>query len=1131
MRRNAVRLLVTASAIVIAGTNTVSAQTTSTSTQSLAPLGMILKQLARQNGLQILFADDDVAGKMSRLPASPAAPAEALERVLAGSGLTATSAGHNTFVIRGAPRRTVAMRISQQVPAAMASAPAAPIAAPAEQVGSVVEDEPVADIVVTGIRASQARSIEVKRNADSVVEAISAQDIGKLPDVTISDSLQRVPGVQIRRDAGEGASVNIRGLPQVTTLLNGEQFLGAASVTTVQPNFTDIPSQLFSGATVFKSPTASLQQAGLSGTVDLLTRRPFDLKKGLTVAAAAEGQYGDRTERWNPSFNGLVSYNSGRFGFLASAAYSDLDLSNSLQGIRDAGVNIRNEFGRDPANGSPALPGDFAVGNNGVNRGTPVRDASGALLGYDLNGDGDANDTYLTPGSHASWTRITSRQRFGANASFQYQFNDSLRLTADGFYTRQLQYDRTSGTLFEPVDSQTAPFVPTASRDTGAQVSQVVNLGGGQTERRLFNLNTIQSYLYDQPNFDSYSETFRIKTESQNYNLQLDWQGDGIKATARAIYGKATRRLDQSYAQFSLTDGFQWASQGVGNYPASDGGDRRFNPTGYRVYSQKATIDYTSGLPVYTFPQTFLDQTQDASRYGLKTLTSQNNLRQNGDLWALRGDLEWEPSSELRIKAGGRYGERSVDQFSFERVSPRYAGNTDNPQNPAAGCLIKWKAFDVNMNNPACRVLDAQGNAYTAGLTRQLNDPAFRDNLKQVKLPAKGTPTVWVLDPKAMDDAAAFHEALYPGSRENVNPADSFSIDLRQTSGYVEVAGEGELAGLPFRANGGIRVVNTRFKVRQNIVGAPQPYGVSGVDAGDIFTDRDFTDILPAFNIALDVTDKLRARAAFAKTMTLLDFSQWGGGLNVNYAIDTTFNPPIFAANGATSRGNPQLDPWRADNVEASLEYYTGRSSLVAAGAFYISVDSFIANATINRDDLPDNDGVIRRTVPVNTVVQGAGGTLKGIELYARQSLGDYGVDGPLGGFGLDANYTLSLGRTGRVDLAGDDQPFQDNSKHQINAALWYEKYGFQARLAYNYRSKRLVSSDYNGIVGLALYQRPTQYLDASVSYDVLPNITLYGQASNLSGETERYYLTFPDQAMYQNIYERRFTAGVRARF
>lgn len=85
------------------------------------------------------------------------------------------------------------------------------------------------EILVTGIRASQARAIDVKREADSVVDAISAEDIGKLPDRTISDSLQRIPGIQIRRDAGEGGQINIRGLPQVTTLLNGEEFLGANS--------------------------------------------------------------------------------------------------------------------------------------------------------------------------------------------------------------------------------------------------------------------------------------------------------------------------------------------------------------------------------------------------------------------------------------------------------------------------------------------------------------------------------------------------------------------------------------------------------------------------------------------------------------------------------------------------------------------------------------------------------------------------------------------------------------------------------------------------------------------------------------------------------------------------------------
>ncbi|HTG38592.1 TonB-dependent receptor [Sphingomonas sp.] len=1030
-------------------------------------------------------------------------------------------------------------------------------------------DDPVAaagqiavqeDIVVTGIRAAQGRAIDIKRNASSVVEAISAQDIGKLPDVTISDSLQRIPGVQIRREAGEGGAINIRGLPQVNTLMNGEQFLGANSVTTVQPNFNDIPSQLFSGATVFKSPTASLQQAGLSGTVDLLTRRPFDLKQGLTVAGAAEAQYGDRTERWNPSFNGLLSYNSGRVGLLVSAAYSDLDLSNSYRGIQDYGVALRNE------GGSATNPGDFAVGNYQrdaqgsilydtsrntdndpatgclvpgpttsvvpaiggdrcapltASRGTPVRNAQGAIVGFDVNGDGDANDTFITPQAHTAWNRITSRERFGANASLQVEISDALRLTADGFYTRQTQYDRTAGFQFQMVDWQSAPYLPTASRDTGAVVGD-------------YNLNTVQTYAYDMANFDSYSETFRIRSESQNYNLQLDWDNDtGLKATVRGIYGKASRESDQGYAQFSLTDGYQWAYEGVGNYPASAGGDRRFNPTGYRVYSQQATVDYRSGSPTFSFPDAFLNQVQDVSRYGLKTISSENNVYQDGDLWALRGDAEWQASDSVTLKFGARYGERSVEQFTFERVSPFYSGNTDNPANPANGCLVKWKAFDVNLNDQNCQIRDAQGVPYTAGLTRQADDPTFAGLIRQFDLPAEGAPPLYVLDPTALDDSEAFQNQFYPGSVNNVNPADSFGINLQQVSGYAEVSGEGELFGMPVRANGGVRVVNTRFQVRQNVVGAPQPYGVSGVDAGDVTVERNFTDFLPAFNVALDITDQLRLRGAYSKTMTLLDFLQWGGGLNINYAIQT--NPgggaPIFAATGANSRGNPQLDPWRSDNVEASLEYYTGRSSLIAIGAYYLAVDSFIENSTINRNDIPDNDGVIRRTVPVNTIVQGAGGTLKGLELSARQSLADYGVDGFLGGFGIDANYTLSMGDTGRVDLAGNDQPFQDNSRHQVNAALWFEKYGLSARVAYNYRSARLVASDYAGITGLAQYQTPTNYLDASIAYDITPQLTIYGQASNLTAETERYYLTFEDQVLWENVYERRFIAGVRARF
>src|SRR5690606_41091815 len=122
-----------------------------------------------------------------------------------------------------------------------------------------------------------------------------SENIGKLPDITISDSLQRISGIQIRRSAGEGGAINIRGLPQVITQLNGEQYLGANSVVSTQPNFGDIPSQLFQGAEIYKSSTANLGNTGITGTVNLKTYRPFDFDEGLTFAGGAEIQTGEET--------------------------------------------------------------------------------------------------------------------------------------------------------------------------------------------------------------------------------------------------------------------------------------------------------------------------------------------------------------------------------------------------------------------------------------------------------------------------------------------------------------------------------------------------------------------------------------------------------------------------------------------------------------------------------------------------------------------------------------------------------------------------------------------------------------------------------------------------------------------
>ncbi len=1007
-----------------------------------------------------------------------------------------------------------------------ASSAASPSAQASDAAVPVPADNAADEIVVTGIRASQERAISIKRNAPSVVDAISAEDIGKLPDVTIADSLQRIPGVQIRREAGEGAAINIRGLPQVTTLLNGEAYLGANSISSIQPNFNDIPSQLFAGADVIKSTTADLLNAGITGTVNLRTRRPFDLKHGLTVAATAQGDYGDKTKHKDPNLNGLVGYHSDRFGALLSAAYSDVRLANLHNGIQEGyGAGVHDESAADATSGTGFSP-------NNRPRGTRLIGANGAITGVDVNGDGDAKDVFLTPQTFTSWDKETERKRLGINGSVQAEFSDALEFTADGFFTKQTQYDRTAGIQSNQLNWQAGEYIPTASRDTGVTIPR----SGGA-----YNLNTVQVYQYDLPNFDSYSESIRTKSQSQNYNAQLKWDNGGkFTATIRGIYGKAHQNQNQSYTQFNLSNGFQWQPNGVGHYPAALGGDRAFNPNGYLVNSLaglnslQETIDFSHNQPIFTLPQQLTAELGDINNYALKTISSENNFRKKGTLKLVRADGEYKLSDNFNVEFGARYSDRHVTDDEFERAAPLYAGQgASNPN----GCLVKWKAFDVNLGDAVCTAGDttlvngvSTFRPYTAGLTRKATDQSFGGKVKKYHLPGSGLPDVYVLDPHAQDDAVAFQNSFYPGNVETQLPGRSYGVGVKQTSGYVQANFNGDI-GLPISGNFGVRVIQTKLNIQQNLTGSPRPYGVAPLDIGDVITKRDFTDVLPAVNVALDVSPKLKLRFAYTKTMTLLDLNQWGGGLDLNYALNTSSG--LFEIQSGNSNGNPKLDPWRADNFDLSAEYYIGKASLISLAFFYIDVQSFIQNGTTTRNDLPDNDGVVRgRTVVVNTPVQGSGGTLKGFELGWKQSFGDLGfLPGFLSDFGIDANFTYSPSKSGDEDLAGRSIPFQDNSKIQTNAALYYQGGGLQARVAWNYRSKRAVQTNYAGLTGLELYQRPTNYIDASVSYDVTPNVTVFAQGSNLTGEYEKYYLTFTDERAYNNIYERRYSAGVRVKF
>ena len=1000
--------------------------------------------------------------------------------------------------------------------AGAANAQTAPSPAPAA--ATAPADDNV--VVVKGIRASLKKAVNLKRDADQVLDSVSSEDIGKFPDATISDSLQRIPGVQVRREAGEAGAINVRGLPQVATLLNGEAFLGANSITNVQPNFGDIPSQLMSGADVVKSTTASQLGAGITGTVNLKTYKPFDFKKGLTLSGAIESTHGDQTKKWEPTANFLASWRNSNFGALLSVAYSDTTAANEYNGM-NGNSGWAGKAGESWAFATPAFAADGYNTTGGL-----------AFMNGDQNGNGKTTDEFVSYEGHVGFNKSTERKRTGVNAAVQWTISDSLRLNAEAFHTDQTQWNREVGIDAENKWASWGWFTPTGATDTG------FNDGGSE-------LYTVQKYKLNVLRLGTYTENDRYDSKSDNFSLALNYDNGGkFSFNARVLHAKATQLNINSYAGQSLGTEYQYSdcpnatstnpcaaatnpgdTVGLNHFPD---GDHVTNPTGYSGL-QVVNVDYSGKSPVWSGLDANL--LGNKANYVMDGASSENDYDRKSTMDVARFDGHYKANDTLKVDFGLRYSDRDIQNDQFAYLAPLYkqysavgTGALDGQ-----GCLVKWKSTDVVLNggdgNAGCHAGDA-GGYFTASKGIPLS--AYGSDVMAVNSfgGISGIPTAYAIDPKAMDNPLAWQEKYWPGEVRVADPGASYKVGIKQNQAYVQANWQGSL-GVPYRANLGVQYIKTDLDVIQNLPGASGLYGAPNLNTGTLETKRSFTDILPSLNVAFDLQDDLKLRFAAAKNMTILDAAQWGGALSLSYSKDPVTGN--FLVIGGNESGNPNLDPWRSTNFDVSLEWYNAPGSLFSASLFYVKIKSFIENVSVMRD-YPDQTGGGHHTVSINTSGQGDGGVLQGMELNAKQAF-TY-LPGFLSDFGVDANFTYSPSNSGHKDLSGKNVPFQDNSVYQTNFSLWYQKDGLQARIADNYRSKRLAAFDQLwGTKGLELYQKPTNYVDASVSYDFAENITGYIQASNLTKEKEAYYFQWENQYAYQNIYEQRITIGVRARY
>jgi iron complex outermembrane recepter protein len=909
--------------------------------------------------------------------------------------------------------------------------------------------ENLQEVVVTGIRASLELSLEEKRAADSVQDIVTAEDIGKMPDKNIADSLQRVPGLTTSSaGATEGGfdendRVSMRGTnPSLTqTLINGHNVaagdwfvLNQTGTVGRSVSYTLLPSEIVSQIVIHKSSEASLVEGGVAGSVDIITRRPLDFKKPFTVEASAGAVYADLPSKTDPQLSGLLSWRNddSNFGVMLQGFYERRHLQR--EGVELLGydtIGACSQIVTGVAGGEKAGPGGGCI-------------SAPATLTPHPN---LANVVYPTDIGAALFTQ--ERKRTGGLFDIQLKPNENLDFDLNGFISN--------------LDA------PNYNRNYLLWNTHYINSGAGQAPDPGY---VVQNGTLTRANFTGVPGTFYgvydqisrpNESESANY---LDFDTNLKVNDALSFFGQAgiskgegkTPTQDVSETQPDKGGGASYQLNGIGSGPD------------FNFHNTVNTTPFPGGVPV-TFGWIF---------------GAQNVAVNDKEEWArLDGTFKVNSDAWTDLKFGARW--QSHDRTSFGAIGQGPLPPASGP-NFAAAYPKTWSNYPADFRSFGGNIPSGIWYWTPAQLAAYDNpNNVNRDPIERVYIP---------------DGWFALHE--------------------KDDAAYVQA----DFKGTGWSGNIGLRYVRTTEDVlvfaQDSSVTATTPGAVTTSAFGPYVArpvDHSYNDVLPSANLKLDLTQDLVARFAAAETMTRADYSALAGNTSLGA-------PPAGATPGTGSSGNPDLKPIRSTNLDAGLEWYFARRSLLSATVFYMKLHNYIGFGTKPLNELsfsnqfPAGQNLnYLLTVPVN-----AQGRVGGVEISYQQALTEH--------FGLAANYTYADGKqTSAVPPTVSGAPGDDRlvgtSKNTYNINGYYEDAHFSARVAWNYRSAFFDGLDRS----TAFSQDAIGYLSASLAYMVNENfmVTLDGQ--NLNNPTLKYYAlnTTQPRAFYTN--GRQYYLNLRVKF
>jgi iron complex outermembrane receptor protein len=1007
-------------------------------------------------------------------------------------------------------QRVRALKLGASSGAMLMALAMAGAAAAQEAPATATEDTAVEEVVVTGYRASLANALDIKRRENDLVDVIKAQDIADFPDLNLAESLQRVPGVSIDRDGGEGRSITVRGLgPDFTVVrLNGLEALattggkdgsGGANRGR-QFDFSIFASELFNSVTVRKSTSAMNEEGSLGAIIDLQASRPFDFS-GPAMSMGAKIGWNDLSRKKDPRFTFLASNRwdtgIGEIGALISVAYAE---RKTLEEGSSTGRWENPSVANNSATAFPCLP--VVSGTPPVTSGyNPV---SGPPLSCSQIGT-VVGGTAPTSAAAAGTANNLWHPRIPRYGRLQY---DQKRLGVTG----SLQWRPTENSTLT-LDALLAKF--TNNRD--------------------------ETYL----EVISFSRSGQGLPQTDVVNFQADDKGQLIKGTFDDVDARVEYRHDDlktEFNQFTLTYDTKFGDRGHFNAVYGQSRSIQDNPVQTtfsfdRYDSDNYSYDYSANdkLPSLNYgfdptnPSSFVYSASNAK--GDPSLLRMRPSKAVNTFKTFRADVDYEILDGFKLRYGGDYKEFGFSS-SEQRLFSRNLASTGTTYTAEAGFPL-----------PA-GVTIADVSRLITGFGRGLDLPA-------------GVPTSWIAP-----DLDKLKKVIgYDCNCINANGDFRLSVlnqlgalrsvTEKDTAFYIQGDFDYDLFNIPVRGNLGVRYVKTEqaatghFNAGNTNVIVATPVGNL---AQQIATDavqsvsREYTNTLPALNISAQPFENFFIRFAAAKVMTRPQLPNLSPGF-------TAMNQP----NQTLTRGNPDLNPMLADNLDLSFEWYPDKETLLSAGFFQKDIKSYIQQTAQvmpwSETGLPDslltNTNTSATPFTVTTQVNSPGGKLRGFELSAQRPFTF--LPAPFDKFGAIINYTRvksdidyvirapTFGGTPRVQTSPAllvTQPLVNLSPNAFNATLYYETGPFKARVSGSYRDAYLIqvapSATNNNDVRI---KEKTFNLDSQVSYE-LGKFTISLEGINLTDQEDSKVVDSVRESSEEYVhFGRQFYLGLKYKF